>query len=200
MKPLAPLAPLVVIAALAAPLVASADEPATTKPWPVEPELGLSFSLAHESLSVTGATEGESVRAPSTLPAVTLGIRHSLWERRFWLHSALVVGMSTQDARGAIGLEEQGLFQFEYATWLGVGLGLGLRAMLDVASPAFSFGVASVPIALRVWRFEVVWSPGLQFPLGATHRDATGVEITQRMAVRFEPVSFALRFDFGPSP
>lgn len=193
------LASCVAIALLASPSLALAQE-AKTKPWPVEPEIGLAFSFARESLAVSGASNGESVRDPSTIPAVTLGIRHALWERRFWLHSTLIVGLSTQDARGVMGLEEQGLFAFDFAPWIGVDLGLGLRAMLDVASPAYSFGVASVPVALRVWRFELVWSPGLQFPLASTHRDATGVEITQQMALRFEPVSFALRFHFGPAP
>jgi hypothetical protein len=155
--------------------------------------------MTRQSLTVRDG-EGSASASRSSTPAVsaTLGVRYAVWSRRIWLHSFASFGEELTDLHALVGLHQHALYRFGLTPWLEMRAGLGLSATLDVTQTAFSSGTLCVLGGVQVWRIELLWSPALQFPLAATSRTVGDTEIARKMAVGILPLSFALRFSFGP--
>jgi hypothetical protein len=161
--------------------------------------VGLAFGLLPQALELSGSAAATALRTPSGVTYVTAGVRYEAWSGRLWLHSGLRAGLGSLDSHWHLGLQQQALVRVELTDWLGLRAGLGVAATLDVTAPPFSAADASLLLGVQVWRFELLWAPGLQVPLASTSRSAGGaVQVTQGMALAFVPVAFSLRFAFGP--
>lgn len=185
-----------IAAALLQLLAAQPAPPA--RPWPVEPVVGLAFVTTRQSLAISGGAEGSAMRERSEVPSISLGVRYPLWRRRIWMHGAVLLGYSALDAHAVLGLQKQALYRVELTRLLGLRLGLGLTFSIDAATPARSVGLASAVLGVQLHRVELLWAPGVQFPLGEDARAVGGAQLTARGAVDFVPLSFALRVSIGP--
>jgi hypothetical protein len=76
--------------------------------------------------------------------------------------------------------------------------GLAVSATLDVNLPAFSAAHLGVLLGARLWRFELLWLPAVQLPLGGAQTAVGGATLSRAMATAFLPLSFSLRVALGP--
>jgi hypothetical protein len=171
---------------------------ASAAPWPVEPVLGLDFSLQRQALTASGASVGSEALDPSAILGASAGVRYRAWEQRLSFQTMALVALSTIDGHAIVGLQQVGQYRFEVTTWLSLGAGLAVTGLVDATTPALSSVLVSGALSLQAWRFELLWTPGVQVPLGGERRDAGDVRLTRSMLAGLVPISFALRFSFGP--
>lgn len=164
-------------------------------PWPVEPQLGVSFAMTRQALTVDADT---SLRAPSGVTAASLGIGYRPGEAPVELGTFVSLGLGSLDGHGLLGIQQRGLYRHSVVAGFSLLAGLALSATLDTAAPAFSSADLAVVLGVRLWRFELLWQPGLQLPLGSTTRLVADATVVQSMATTLTPLSFSLRFAFGP--
>ena len=72
-----------------------------------------------------------------------------------------------------------------------------MSASLDLQAPALSAAHLGLLLGVRLWRFELLWLPALQLPLGGVKTTVAGATVSQAMATTLVPLSFSLRFGFG---
>jgi len=138
------------------------------------------------------------VRSAAAVPSILAGIRYAAWADRLWFHSAALLGVESLNLHTVFGLQQQVLYRLALTSWFGLRAGLGLTLSYDLSQPAFSAATVSAVVGFEVWRIEVIWTPGLQLPFGATSIDVTDGRVTQSLAFGVMPISFALRAAFGP--
>lgn len=166
--------------------------------WPVDLEAGLGLALQPQALTVSGAAVGPSLRPPSGMGAVTVGVAYRPWTAPVLLRTSLGVGLGSLDLHLQLSAQQQGLARLELLPWLALEAGLSASAALDATDPAFSSALLGVVLGVQLWRFEVAWTPALQLPLGRSERAAGEVTVVQAMATGPVPVSFSLRVALGP--
>jgi hypothetical protein len=166
--------------------------------WPVEPEVGLGVALRPQALTVSGAAGGTSLRPPSGVGEVAVGVAYRPWAAPVLLRTSLGVGLGSLDLHVQLSVQQQALYRLELLPWLALEAGLWASASLDATDPAFSAACLGVALGVQLWRFEVAWAPALQLPLGRSERTAGEVTVTQAMATALVPVSFSLRVALGP--
>jgi hypothetical protein len=156
----------------------------------VSPEVGVGFAMTPQSLTVNGVT---SVRAPSGVTSVEVGLSYTLAER-VWLHSQVGAGLGSLDAHLLLGAQQQLAYRLPVTPWLSLEGGLSVGATLDVTLPVFSFADVGLLLGVRLWRVDVLWLPAVQVPLGRTGPTTAG--LTRGMALTVAPLAFAVRFGF----
>lgn len=166
--------------------------------WPVEPVVGAAFAVTQRALTVSGGATGTALHPGGAVSSLVAGVRYAAWADRLWVHSAALVGVESLNLHLVLGLQQQVLYRVALTSWFGLRAGLGLAASLDTVQPTFSAATISAVLGFEVWRFELLWSPGLQLPLGNSSTDVADARVSQGAALGVMPLSFALRVAFGP--